>query len=174
MNQAKRHQRDVKRFWAQVDKKGPDDCWLWKGRKDRCGYGIFCFISSLNTPRVAKFIGAHRYSMQLLLGHEIQSPTRKLNEGMLVLHRCDNPACVNPVHLFIGTQKDNISDRDEKERQSRGELRYNHKLTDEIVREMRQMFATGKHTITQISRKFGFRFCTTWDAVNKRSWKHVD
>jgi len=86
------------RFWEKVDKSG--DCWTWKGGTFRFGYGSF---------RVGdRRIPAHRVSWELAFG--------KIADGMCVLHTCDNPGCVNPAHLRLGTQQDNVRDAREKGR----------------------------------------------------------
>src|SRR5688572_5586831 len=83
----------VTRFWSKVDK--TTTCWLWVGTRHYKGYGDFA-------PSGQKKVKAHRYSWELHKG--------KIPNGMQVLHRCDNPPCVNPDHLFIGTNRDNVSD----------------------------------------------------------------
>lgn len=91
-------------FWDRVQK--TDSCWLWTGYKDKNGYG------RLTVNQESKL--AHRLSWELTYGN--------IPEGMCVLHKCDNPKCVNPVHLFIGTQLDNIKDCNTKKRASGGSL----------------------------------------------------
>lgn len=87
------------RFWRHVDKRGPDECWEWTGqRKHRPGY----HYGVLRRPRKGAPFYAHRYSVMLHFGMF----DRRLN----VLHRCDNPPCVNPAHLYLGTQRDNVRD----------------------------------------------------------------
>jgi hypothetical protein len=86
------------RFWAKVEK--TDGCWLWTAAKDRLGYGYFKWDGKQGK--------AYRYSWTL---HNGPIPT-----GMCVLHRCDTPSCVNPAHLFLGTQADNVRDMDAKGR----------------------------------------------------------
>lgn len=93
--------RIMKKFWDKVDKSG--DCWIWLGSKNSQGYGYFNFKPSRLAHRV----------VLMLKGVEIP-------EGMLVCHHCDNPSCVNPDHLFIGTHKDNSKDMMRKGRSLKG------------------------------------------------------
>lgn len=94
-----------------------DGCWLWTGNKNMCGYGVSRYQD--------KKIGAHRLSWLLLRG--------EIPVGLHVLHRCDNPPCVNPDHLFLGTQRDNNADKISKGRHGIGERNGNTALTTEQV-----------------------------------------
>ncbi len=85
------------RFWRYVDQSGYDDCWNWKASKNNKGYGFFRSIPGI--PQ--KSLLAHRVAYTLCKGDP---------SGMLVMHACDNPSCVNPSHLSLGTNTDNIRD----------------------------------------------------------------
>lgn len=84
------------KFWARVDVRGPDECWLWTGGKKRLGYGVVW-------PRGSSNVGAHRLSWELAHGVPVTA-------GLFVCHSCDTPACVNPAHLWLGTHDDNMRD----------------------------------------------------------------
>lgn len=90
----------IKRFWSSVDKDGENGCWLWTRGRNEHGYGVLDRKSGSGL--------AHRYSWELANG---PIPT-----GLQVLHRCDNPPCVNPEHLFLGTRLDNMADMTAKGR----------------------------------------------------------
>lgn len=89
------------RFWKSVKKELGKGCWNWTAAKI-CGYGAF---SALGEQR------AHRVAYRLFVG--------EIPEGLYVLHKCDNPKCIRPDHLFLGTQQDNVDDKVAKGRQSR-------------------------------------------------------
>jgi hypothetical protein len=90
------------RFWPKVNKRGPDECWEWNGCTKPFGYGFISRRPSGNSEL------AHRVSWELANG--------PIPDGLYVLHRCDNPPCVNPNHLFLGDYGDNARDRAAKKR----------------------------------------------------------
>ncbi len=107
------------RFWARVNKKSINSCWLWNGARTQDGYGTLG-IKGMN----GKMVYAHRFSFEL---HCIQIP-----KGMCVCHSCDTPSCVNPSHLFLGTPRDNIQNASSKHR-----MLGPRKLTTEQVTEIK-------------------------------------
>ena len=110
------------RFWSKINKKNNDECWEWMGTLDYKGYGIF----KLN----GKGIKAHRL-MAEKMGLEIKD--------LCVCHTCDNPKCVNPSHLFVGTVLDNNIDKINKNRHN-----IPRKLTDDEVREIKKRNETNR------------------------------
>lgn len=122
----------AERFWEKVDKRGPDDCWEWQGYRGPNGHG-----QMRGTPGTT---AAHRVSWELHNG--------PIPEGLHICHHCDNPPCVNPAHLFLGTHQDNMRDMVEKGRNSKppvhrikGEGSTNAHFTNAQVREFRRQFA---------------------------------
>lgn len=90
------------RFWPKVSRGSPYECWEWLGTRDRAGYG------RMSTRRGQAPVRAHRVSWELHYG--------AIPDGMVVRHKCDNPACVNPAHLLIGTYRQNMADAVERGR----------------------------------------------------------
>lgn len=115
--------KTIDRFWSKVDRSGGfDSCWVWRGRKLR-GYGKFDYDS--------KTVFAHRFSYEQNFG--------KAPIGKCVCHSCDNPSCVNPRHLWIGTNQDNVNDKVKKGRSHgahKGEKHHKAVLTEAQVLEI--------------------------------------
>lgn len=115
-------------------------CWVWTAAKTKQGYGQFGYKGIMT--------GAHRVSYELYKG--------PITEGLFVLHRCDNPSCVNPDHLYLGTNSDNT--RDLKERgnvkRSKGVNHHNAVFTEETLAKLKEMYATGKYTHRGLAFKF--------------------
>lgn len=151
-------QNHLRRLIAKTNKHGPGGCWLWTGRIQKNGYG-----------RMWDGVGqgyTHRMSYELHCG--------PVPERLLVLHRCDVRHCVNPEHLFTGTQKENLADRDAKGRQNyaRGERIGASKLSPDQVLDIRRQFSLGRSK-TSLGR--GFNVCTTNIAkiVSRKTWTHI-
>jgi hypothetical protein len=122
------------RFWAKVIK--TDVCWNWTGAKNPKGYGILH-----RSGKQARNILAHRVSWELHNG--------PIPEGMWVLHRCDNPECTRPDHLFLGTVIENMQDAAQKCR-----IKGKRKLTVDQAQEIRSRYATGMFSFTQLAREY--------------------
>lgn len=165
---------DVIRFWSKVDKKSPDECWPWKGTGSSNGYGHFSYKH--------KPLAATRVMWRL---HHGQDPY-----PLFMCHHCDNPTCVNPSHLFLGTQKDNIADRDAKGRVCRGENQFASKLTERTVflirsiyGERRQPYAEQRDrlrkgayapiTQKELAKLFSIGRSTLMSVLNRKTWKHI-
>ena len=178
-----RTQPIAERLWSQVLKAEADACWLWQGRKNNKGYGLIT-LGHDTTMLV------HRLAYELTYG--------TIMPGLFCLHRCDTPLCCRPDHLWLGSQTDNMRDMSQKgrsigqrhpERMARGERNgaYTHpekvlrgeqngqsKLTDAIVREIRQMHASKQWTRKQIGAFFGVGKSAIDKVLARQVWKHVD
>lgn len=148
------------RFWEKVDRRGDDECWLWTGSVDGYGYGMFRPYSR-KTSAVRAHVMALRLSGVEVVGDQCG------------LHRCDNPPCCNPRHLFVGSKNDNMRDRNAKDRQAKGEGNGRHKLTEAEVLEARGAVEAGDLSIRGAARKFGVGYTTMRNAVNGHTWRHV-
>ncbi len=156
----------AERFWKKVDKSG--ECWEWIGQLNMNGYGEFW----LN----GKIVKAHRYSY--ILHHPLTINLWEHRE-ICVCHKCDNPRCVNPAHLFLGSKADNSKDMVAKGRcrsggNVRGEINGNSKLTETQVREIRSRYAEGGITQEDLGIEYGVSRGAIDHIINRRTWSHIN
>lgn len=158
--------KDIERFNAKINKNGnvpahcPElgPCWEWTAYKLKTRYGYFSY-------KHAKAKYAHRVAYEMTFG--------EIPEGLLVLHKCDNPSCVRPSHLFVGTIQDNIADKILKNRHRSGEGVPNHKLTEMDVLIIRQRYAEGGITHQQLADEFKVSESTIGMLLLNKTWKSL-
>jgi len=152
-----------KRFWKNIDKKEKEQCWQWKLAVDKDGYGRYNIGSKPN--KTAMKVGSHRLSFLLHYGY---LPSEKL-----LCHKCDNPKCCNPHHLFAGSHMDNLKDMYRKNRAKVGEACSNSKLTTEKVLRIRKLYETGKWSKVALGKEFNVSDKTIGNIVYNKKWKHI-
>lgn len=158
---AKRRLSPEERLLRSVIKVENGGCWLWMGSTEsRRGYGLI---------RVGnKKVSVHRFSW--MLHHDMQP----IPKGMCVCHSCDTPHCVNPDHLWLGTNLDNMRDMVRKQRHPYGEKSGRAILTEEKVREARKLWASGTIRYrTEIARMYGISDSAARYMLDGTNWKHV-
>ena len=139
---------DLRKFWSRVKKGNQNECWNWTYRLNRSGYGLFF--------HKGKTLRAHRMSM-ILIGHNV--------DDLCVCHHCDNPPCVNPSHLFLGTQQDNMRDREAKGRTSKdGTL----KINSNDIAEIKRIRLLPGYTNASVGRMFCVSGATVSRVINKK------
>jgi len=138
------------RFWSKVSIPEDDGCWEWVAFLNGSGYGRFGYLGGL--------VSAHRFSFDLFNG--------PIPSGRCVLHHCDNPACVNPDHLYLGGQRENMIDR---EMRGRGVG----KLTADQVREIRNRNKDGE-TQASLRKEFGISDGHISEIIGRTKWSWVD
>lgn len=163
----------LERFESKFIKGKINSCWIWTAGKFTNGYGQFCY-NNHNTK-------AHRFAYLAYKG--------AIPNGLLVCHSCDNPLCVNPEHLFLGTNADNMQDRDNKGRGSRvgnkgwgqrcpelvpkGETHPQARLTEADVLDIRNRFAQGGITKASLAVEFGVGRMQIARIISRERWGHV-
>ena len=155
-------------FWAHVHRGSGTDsgaCWLWTGSRNPKGYGHFGLGGQCTQ--------AHRAAWILTNG--------AIPDGLCVLHKCDNPPCVRPDHLFLGTNADNMADMVSKGRAAqrdnsnypRGENHPNAKLTDSAVLEIRARYAAGEMGTYRLASLYHVAQMTIHGIVTRKHWRHI-
>ena len=139
------------------------DCWIWQGSKNNKGYGMIFIGSRADGTRALMLV--HRVAYAEFVG--------SLCDSDVLMHTCDKPACCNPEHLVIGTQKKNMQDALHKGRLRHGEKSHNAVLTDDVVRQMRALYSGKRGDVTEIAKKFGFLRETVGCALRGATWGHV-
>lgn len=148
----------AERFWAKVVRLGDDECWEWSGSRAHYGHGQFW-----NGDRA---VYAHRFSWEL---HNGPIPKGDGFHGTCVCHHCDNPPCVNPRHLFLGSHADNLRDAGKKGRMPRGRAHVHNRLTEEQVVEIVLRKEAGESQ-RSIARSFGLHPSSVNRIFNGTAW----
>lgn len=140
------------RFWSKVDKGKENECWLWKGCAS-AGYGKFSVRG--------RQVYAHRVAFTLA--------NKGIQKGHVICHRCDNPLCVNPRHLFSGTQKMNVEDAVQKRRHVHGQRASSAKLKNEDIPKIRERLKSEAHDV--IAADYGVSRAAISMISSGKTWK---
>jgi hypothetical protein len=153
------------RFWAKVDRRGPDECWPWTGAGGRQKSGRSGHIR-IEPERGSRNVAAPRVAWELTNG--------QIPKGLFVCHHCDNAKCVNPAHLFVGTASDNVRDMVQKGRgrvnRQHGEKNHAAKISAAQVMEIRGYVAKGAGTYRQIGARYGISPSAVHLIASGRNW----
>lgn len=143
--------------WKNVKIKRSDECWEWTKYKLKNGYGEM----GINN----KVYLVHRIVYEQIYGY--------IPDGLYILHKCNNPSCCNPKHLYLGTQKDNMKQMSEDGRSARGEKSSSAKLKVEDVLEIRKLYSTEKYYHWELGEMFGVSRQQITKILNNQNWKHI-
>jgi hypothetical protein len=153
-------------FWRRVARSADSECWLWTGARDGLGYGLFLSQKCGIRPPGQFTRRTHRVAFYLAYGREPSG---------LVCHKCDNPPCCNPKHLFEGSDADNNMDCRDKGRQNaiQGSAVASSVLTEAQVTRMRAEYKTGLVTQAALCKKYGVSDTTIAKIIHRRGWTHI-
>lgn len=145
-------------LWSKVDKN--PTCWLWTGAKDRYGYGLMTWRGKVRL--------VHRVVWELGFG--------EIGHGFSIMHTCDQPGCVNPNHMKLGTHQQNMLDCAAKRRTTLGERNSHAKLTEEqviAIKKEYRLINPRRSNAKELAKKYGVNHGTIVNVVVGRSWKHL-
>ncbi len=154
----------IANFWGRITKDGaipaacPElgPCWAWHGPKTHLGYGHFTFAGKLRYAHIVSWFLA----------------TGEWPGNLDTLHRCDNPECANPGHLFLGSHADNMADRNQKKRHAHGERNGSAKLTESDVKEIRAARTAGA-TQMCLAAQYGVSRSNIRRIIDRKGWNHI-
>lgn len=147
--------KTLKRFWSKISVKSDTECWEWQGKLSP--YGKF---------RIGKkMLYSHRVTWEIVNG--------TIPQEMHVLHSCDNPACCNPNHLFLGSHLDNMRDKVTKNRQHipKGEMNGFHKLSNQQIEDIRLRYAMRDILQKELAQQYGVSRQHISAIINRHTWK---
>lgn len=147
------------RFWRRVEKRGVDECWLWLALLSTSGYGKLWVAEQT-------YVLAHRWSYENFIG--------PIPVGAEMCHSCDTPACVNPLHLFVGTHQENMADSSSKGRQKNtraGDKNGRAVLSHEQVSQIRLRYVPRRGILTEMAREYGVSRSAISQVVLGKTWQ---
>jgi HNH endonuclease len=156
-----------RRRFDRIDRRDAYDCWEWPSSRNDAGYGIMA-VGRAGQQRQRR---AHRLAWEFLVG--------PVPDGLDVCHHCDNPPCVNPRHLFLGTRQENSRDMWRKGRgrggnaHLSGETNPNARLSDEDVLSMRRRYSARGVTMTRLAAEYGVSQSVISNVLTRRTWRHL-
>ncbi len=148
------HYKIIQKIQSRINVDPITHCWNWIGTLNGNGYGVTTYQKKIRL--VHRLM--HEYYMNNLT-----------EEKPLVLHRCDNPKCCNPMHLYAGNHQDNMSDKSKRNRMAKGEKQGFAKLTEKQVIDIRKSI----ESLSVIAKKYNVGNSTIWNIKHRKTWKHI-